>query len=82
MERKNDKGTYVSLVKNELASQKQELTVQYRHSLVCCIEATVCHTFISHEHHCHVGARGGQVWREGGATKPETEADKSCFRTL
>lgn len=54
----------------------KELTAQDRHSLVCCVEAAVGHSLISHKHHRHVGAGGGQVRGEGGATKPET---KSCF---
>lgn len=80
----NNKGTSSTVVKYDLALQKQEPTVQYRHSLVCCVEAAVGHSLISHKHYSHVGAGGGQVWREGSSTKPETEGrgNKNCFRTL
>lgn len=73
----DNKGTSSTLVRYDLALQKQEPTVQYRHSLVCCVEAAVGHSLISHKHHSHVGAGGGKVWREGGTTKPETKVEET-----
>lgn len=54
-----------------------KLTAQHRHSLVCYIEATVGHSLISHKHHCHVRTRGGQLWGEGGTTKPGTKGEET-----
>lgn len=71
----DNKDTSSTLVKYDLALQKQEPTVQYRHSLVCCVEAAVGHSLISHKHHSNVGPGGGKVWREGGTTKPETKVE-------
>lgn len=56
---------------------QQELTVQQRHSLVGGIESAVCDALISHKHHGHVGAGGGQIWRKGATTEPETNK-QSC----
>ena len=50
---------------------EDQLTVCQGHGLICGVEAAVGHPFVCHEHHGHLGPRGGQVRGEAGSTEPE-----------